>query len=223
MEKVSEFKNNSIYKNFTLTSGTRGGYNSVAYTNPQPDIIEISADESTVNQVLNKKSHKKRNLVFVVGSSALALGVGVLVLMRGLPKNTEKYLEKLKKYLEKKLEKSSIKGSDRLSEFLETSLRFVNSAINKAQSINNITSFKDILFKNLMERTKLTSKIHKQITDTFERLSRKTVLSSYFDFLAAFATSLWDPPKFPIGNSPCGAGFISLSFDFSGLPTRVPI
>ena len=44
-----------------------------------------------------------------------------------------------------------------------------------------------------------------------------------FPFLAAVATSLLEPPLFPIGINPCGAGFINLSFDFSGLPTRVPI
>ena len=42
-------------------------------------------------------------------------------------------------------------------------------------------------------------------------------------FLAAVATSLLDPPLFPIGINPCGAGLINLSFDFSGLPTRVPM
>ena len=163
----------NTFANFTLTPNQNRGYYLPAMQNTGEDKFDL-----TENQQI-KKSHKKRNLAFAVGTSALAVGGGVLILMRGLPKNTEKYLEKLKKYLEKKLEKASLKGSDRWSEFFESSIRFVNSAIEKAQSINNFTSLKDIGFKWLMDKTPLTAKIHQGITNFFERLARRTVISSY--------------------------------------------
>lgn len=124
-------------------------------------------------------THKGRNLAFAIGSSALFVGVGFLVLMRGLPKNTSKYLENVKDFLEKRLEKSVLKGSDRWNEFYIYSIRKLNTFIDKAQSINNFTSLKDVLFKFLMDKTKTGAKIHKNISDFFERISRRTVKSSY--------------------------------------------
>ena len=126
-----------------------------------------------------KKSHRKRKLAIAVASSALLVGGGMTLLMRGLPKNTEKYLENLKKYLEQKLEKSTSKGSERLSEFLEVSIRKVDSTIAKTQSINNFSSLKDVLFKNLMDRNKYTARIHKGISDYYEKLARNTVFKAY--------------------------------------------
>lgn len=131
------------------------------------------------NDTPQKHSHKKRNIALSVGGSALLVGAGILVLGRGLPKNTTKYLEKVKEYLEKKLAKSDLKGSDRWNEFYVYSLRKVNSFMEKAQSINNFTSLKDVLFKNLMGKTKFTKNIHNRISQFFEGISRKTVVSSY--------------------------------------------
>lgn len=126
-----------------------------------------------------EKSHRGRNLAFAIGSSALIVGAGFLLLTRGLPKNTAKHLEKIKEFLEKRLEKSAIKGSDYWNEFYVYSIRKVNSFIEKAQSINNFSSLKDILFKNIMSKNKTTARIHKKISDFFERISRKTVKSAY--------------------------------------------
>ena len=176
--QTGELKPDNTFRSFTLTSKTDRGYYLPAVQNTQGDKVNISAQNSDIN-VQPKKQHKKRNLAYAVGSSALLVGGGVLIMMRGLPKNTEKYLEKLKKYLEKKLEKSSMKGTDKWSEFFEISIRGVNSAIQKAQSINNFTTVKDVGFKWLMDRTKPTAKIHAGITRFFERIARQTVISSY--------------------------------------------
>ena len=138
-----------------------------------------TATTTSTNDTPQKHSHKKRNIALSVGGSALLVGAGILVLSRGLPKNTTKYLEKVKEYLERKLAKSDLKGSDRWNEFYVYSLRKVNSFMEKAQSINNFTSLKDVLFKNLMGKTKFTKNIHNRISQFFEGISRKTVVSSY--------------------------------------------
>ena len=138
-----------------------------------------TATTTPTNDTSQKHSHKKRNIALSVGGSALLVGAGILVLSRGLPKNTTKYLEKVKEYLERKLAKSDLKGSDRWNEFYIYSLRKVNSFMEKAQSINNFTSLKDVLFKKLMGKTKFTQNIHNRISQFFEGISRKTVVSSY--------------------------------------------
>lgn len=134
---------------------------------------------SSQEPIQEKKSHRGRNLIVGIGSSAVLVGAGLLMLTRGLPKNTTKYLEKVKEFLEKKLEKSSLTDSDKWTEFYTYSIRKVNGFIEKSQSINNFTSLKDILFKRFMDMTTFTAKIHKNISAFFEKISRKTVKSAY--------------------------------------------
>ena len=182
MVNQTSLQSERSFSNFTLSAVKPNYYLQPATTFPEQNSTvaddRFSSSQSEEKKP-EKKSHKKRNFTLALGSSALLVGGGVLMLTRGLPKNTEKYLESLKKFLEKKLEKSKWKGADSWSEFWIYSIRKVDSFIDKAQSINNFTSIKDILFKNLMDRTKFTANIHKKITDFFERLARKTVLSSY--------------------------------------------
>ncbi len=133
----------------------------------------------TANSEKPVRNRKKGGLAITIGTSALVAGFGVLFLMRGLPKNFGRNLEKMKKFFETKLEKSKISGIDSFNSFYIYSIRKLNSFIEKAQSLNNFTSLKDILFKRLMDKTKLTSKIHKSISNVFEKISRKTVTKSY--------------------------------------------
>lgn len=169
---------NNKFKDFTLGSNEKNYY---LAPGALKEYAATKIDNGEIKDKFNnsKQQKHKKSLAFAIGSSALLVGGGVMVLMRGLPKNTEKHLETLKKFLEKKLEKSKWKGSDSLSEFWVYSIRKVENFKKKSQSINNFTTLKDILFKNIMSHTKFTAKIHKGISDYFERLARKTVVSSY--------------------------------------------
>ncbi len=179
VEQVQNGKTN-IFNTFTLAEKNMAQYyipqehSVVKNTEPYTDTVTIN---SSPDEQIKKKTHRKRNLAYAVGSSALIVGGGVLVLMRGLPKNTEKYLDKLKKYFEKQSENS--KGSEKMQRFWEYSIRKIDSFKEATQSINNFTSLKDIQFKHLMDKTKPTSKVHKAISDYFEKLARKTVSKSY--------------------------------------------
>ena len=102
--------NKNIFSDFALRPGGQTFMNTAAQTS------------STVSNTESKKNRTK-TLAFAVGSSALLAGVGVLVLMRGLPKNTGNFLEKIKSFLEKRHEKNSLKGSDRWNEFYIYSIR----------------------------------------------------------------------------------------------------
>ena len=170
----SKINNEYLYNKFTqITSSGKTYYLKSDF--PTPD----STGSISTTPTKNNGKKPRRKLIVAVGSSALAVGLGVLFVMRGLPKNVGNKLERLKKYFEVKLENSKLNGIKSLDEFYIYSIRKLNSFIDKTQSINNATSLKDILFKKLMDKTKFTSKIHKSVSDYFEKLSYKTILKSY--------------------------------------------
>ena len=111
--------------------------------------------------------------------ATLASVASIVMLSRGFQKNANKYLNRFKDYLGRKQEKSFLQDSNQKAKFYEFSIRRVNSFIKKTESLNNITSAKDILFMKLMYKSEPTKKIHQSITEYFEKLSRKTVLDSY--------------------------------------------
>lgn len=138
-----------------------------------PDIADIKKEEA--------KKEKKNGRKIVIG--ALAVGFGTLALMKGaFSKTFAKNLDKLRT----KLELKSAKGGN-MSGFYRSVSKKITSFINKSESINNITSLKDILFSKLMFGTKFTENIHKGITRFFNKISRNTVNSSYAKTQKKFA------------------------------------
>ena len=139
---------------------------------------------ANIEEEKKKKSHK---FGIALAATALVAGFGTLAIMKGsLPKHITKYLEKWKL----KLENKSAKGGQ-FQSFYRYSLNQVESFLEKSQSINNFTSLKDVLFQKLMygkdgKRT-FTRKIHENITRVFDKLSRKTVNSSYSETHSRFA------------------------------------
>ena len=122
----------------------------------------------------NKKeeNHKWGKTIAI---SALVVGFGTMAIMKGaFPKKAAEYLGKIKVSLEKKVEKGG-----KFASFYKKSLDTINSFLEKSQSINNITSLKDILFQKFMYGTTLTKKVHEGITKLFKNIGRKTVNSSY--------------------------------------------
>ena len=57
-------------------------------------------------------------------------------------------------------------------------VKILDKVLSRSEAINNFTSFKDMLFKNLMNFSKFTGKIHDNITKLFEKIGRQTVLNS---------------------------------------------
>ena len=126
-----------------------------------------------------KEIHKKYKNTSAATIAALGTVVLLFTLSRGFQKNANTFLNKIKDYLETKLAHTSIKDSKNRKSFYEFFIRRINSFIHKSESINNITSLKDILFMKLMFETKPTKKIHEAITEYFEKVSEQTVLKSY--------------------------------------------
>lgn len=123
-----------------------------------------------------EKSHK---VIMTLGASALVLGFGILILMRGT-KGSNKFLSKIKDFLEKKVAQTkSLKTGNAVNQFYLSSLNKVNSFIEKCESINNFTSIKDAVCKKIMGKKKWSRHIYEKITRLFEKTSRETVITSW--------------------------------------------
>ena len=179
VQKVEKLQNINVNNNFVINKFARNEELGRNFYLPAKPILQAANTDDVVFAPQKAHPHRKRNLAISIGSSALVTGAGVLLIMRGLPKSTGKNLEKLKAFFEKKLEKSKISGIDSFNSFYIYSIRKINSFIDKTQSINNVTSLKDILFKKLMDRSRFTSRIHQSISDFFEKISRRTIIKSY--------------------------------------------
>lgn len=110
---------------------------------------------------------------------ALGAGFGTLALMKGvMSKSFKKVLDKWTISLQKKLSKNG-----KLKDFYQFALDKIDNFRNRLESINNITTLKDVAVQRLMygkkgQRT-FTRKIHEGITRFFDKISRRTVNSSY--------------------------------------------
>ncbi len=131
------------------------------------------------------KERKSRNLTTSIVAGSLVAGFGSLALLRGgFPKYIAPKLNKFKLNLEQKIANQKAgKSYGKLEELSIIGLRGVNTFLEKAQSINNLTSWKDIGFKRLMcgsnNERPVTSKIYKSVTKLFENIGSSTVSKSY--------------------------------------------
>lgn len=163
---------NSVNNSYSTSNVKQNGY--LLMSKKEVKNIKESGEEG--------KSHK---LAKSVAIGALIVGFGSLALLKGImPKGLNKRLDKLKIYLEQKVANMKAgKTVNKFEEFYIIALRGVDSFLNKSQSINNITSWKDVGFQRLMwgkkGNRKYTRKVHEWFTKLFERIGRNTVLGSY--------------------------------------------
>jgi hypothetical protein len=122
---------------------------------------------------------KKKVLGSKIVTYSLLAGFGTLALMKGvMSKSFSKVLNKWTISLEKKLTKDS-----KLKNFYRFVLGKIDGFRSRLESINNITTLKDVGVQRLMcgknGEHKFTRKIHEGITRLFDKISRNTVNSSY--------------------------------------------
>lgn len=142
-----------------------------------------------INAPFNEEEKKENNhkLGKTIAISALVVGFGTLaVLSGGLNKGTAKLLNKWKLKLEQKMAKGS-----RFKNFYRFTAGKIDTFLAKTESINNFTTLKDVAFQRLMwgkdGSRSFTRKIHEGVTKFFDRISRKTVNSSYSNTYDKFA------------------------------------
>lgn len=128
-------------------------------------------------QVKEEKNHK---LGMTIAASAIVLGFSVLALMRGLPKGLTGKTAKLLRFLENKVTKFSDETKNsRAAKIYEYSLKKVKDISVYFNSVNNLTTFKDIMFGKLMNKTIITGKAAQKVTNLFEKFTRRTVKNGY--------------------------------------------
>lgn len=162
---------------------TAGTYNSPFKDKESKYFLNSKKDIERVKE--GGQEGKTNKLSKTVAIGALVAGFGSLALIRGFAsKGAGKYLAKLKLKLEQKIANIKAgKTASKFEEFYIISLRAVDSFMKKSESINNITSWKDVGFQRLMwgknGNFKFTRKIHESVTKLFERIGRNTVINSY--------------------------------------------
>ena len=174
MTEISSVKTGNINNPFAEFKQNSKGY---YFMTQNPNTAQDSFDSTTKEKQEEKKT---RHLGKTIAMSALGAGIGILFLMRGLPKNAYKTIEKWSQKLEVKLNKQRKSGQvGKLEEFYTFTLNKLASFMGKAKSINNFVAVKDISFKKLMYQNKFTQKIHDNITEVYERIGIRTVNKSY--------------------------------------------
>lgn len=125
------------------------------------------ADDIFVSKEKEKAQRRAKTGV-IITSSAVGTTLLAVLLTKGLPKNTHKYL--------KNCLDSVKQNADSSKEKLQETLK---KGIEKVQSINNFNAFKDMLLQKLMEKVQFTRNMHKGITQLFENMAQSTVFSHY--------------------------------------------
>lgn len=142
-----------------------------------------------INAPFYEEEKKKNNhkLGKTIAISALVVGFGTLAIFSGgFNKGVAKFLNKWKLKLEQKMAKGS-----QFKNFYRFTVGKIDSFLDKSESVNNFTTLKDVFFQRLMwgkdGNRAFTRKIHEGVTGFFDRMSRKTVNSSYSKTYNKFA------------------------------------
>lgn len=138
----------------------------------------------TAKDIYEKQEHnKEKNGVkvgIIIASSAIIAALGIFALTKGLPKNTYRKLQNLSNRLEDKVSRRKLNGEEGfITSFYNYSLKKAVLFAEKAKSINNISSFKDLFLTKIMFKSKYTKYIWTKITSLFENLAIRSVNSGY--------------------------------------------
>ena len=140
--------------------------------------LETAQDIFETQEKNKEKKHKRVGLI--IASSAIAAALGIFALTKGLPKNTYRWLQNLSQRLEENVNRRKLNGeSGPVTSFYNYSLKKVLSFADKAKSINNFSSFKDLFLARVMAKNKYSQSLWQKITDLFENLARNSVNKAY--------------------------------------------
>ena len=170
IDNVRIYYTNSDYNPFNKNSG--------AYYITHQTIEDIFEDNK------KKEVQKEKALGLIISNIALVSALGGYALFKGLPVGTYKKLSRLGQRLEERI---GVSSDSRMMQFYNALLKGTRGAIDRTKSVNNFTSFKDLLFKKIMFKTSITAKIHEGITKLFEKMSKRTVNQRYGIFDNAFS------------------------------------
>jgi hypothetical protein len=126
-----------------------------------------------------RKTNNTKVIGLSIAGATLITAAGVFLLLKGGPRGLAKGFNKLRDYLENKILTSKLNTGKAPNKTILYLLSSVESASERAEAINNFVSFKDVLFKNFMAKTKITDRIHNGTTRVFGKIGRRTVKNAY--------------------------------------------
>lgn len=125
--------------------------------------------DNTKHEMINKTS----------AAGFVLMAASLLMFSKGFQKHSKIIFEKISAYFDKKTDKTILYSGPPKNNINALVSKKISSFLHKLESVNNITTFKDILFMKFMYKTRPTKKIHNSISQLFEKISRKTVATSY--------------------------------------------
>lgn len=163
-------------------------YNQKNNTQIKTSLPEILSPEEA------RKTHNTKTIGISIASATLLAAAGVFYLMRGGPKGFVKNINILRKNLENKLQQSKLDLEDNsfYNKFLQFSIKVTDWLQSKIDTLNNITTIKDLLFEKFMNNRltgKITGKIHSYITKVFAKVARRAVKNNYSETLEKIKNS----------------------------------
>ena len=163
-------------------------YNQKNNTQIKTSLPEILSPEEA------RKTHNTKTIGISIASATLLAAAGVFYLMRGGPKGFVKNINILRKNLENKLQQSKLDLEDNsfYNKFLQSSIKVTDWLQSKIDTLNNITTIKDLLFEKFMNNRltgKITGKIHSYITKVFAKVARRAVKNNYSETLEKIKNS----------------------------------
>ena len=138
------------------------------------NIVNTTVDTFVPESQDEEKKHTKRTAIRV-GSTVLVLSAIVALLN---PKFSSNLVNKLKTKSTKAGNKAKVDNSI-IGTWNKYKAKVLEGASNAIQCINNFNSAKDELFQKMCSKSPLTKKIHKGITEGFDKISRQTVYTKY--------------------------------------------
>ena len=162
VNQVSSNFNTTAHKQFSEFKQPTNGYFI------QPDLNNTSDDDKI----------DKKKLWIKLGIGVALIGLTSFGAIKAMPKSVVQKFDKFKQFLEKKIESEATNSKTAI--FYRTLLRGSLKAGEKFQGINNIISFKDILFKRkITDKIPFVDKACRSITGWFDDISRYTVKRYY--------------------------------------------
>ena len=154
----------------------------------QKPAAEDKKDELIVrnegNQIIMSpaQARKTNNLnkigLSIAGTMVFAAGI-VFFLLTGGPKGVAKGFTNLSQYFERLILESNMNTKTTPNKILLYLHNATSNIVRYIDALNNFTSFKDMLFTKIMGVTSFTEKIHKKITNVFEKIGLREVKKRY--------------------------------------------
>ena len=133
---------------------------------------------ATNSDAQNEDNIDKKKLWLKIGLGVALVGITSVGVFKAMPKSVSKKFDKFKQHLEKKIEKEATNSKTAI--FYRTVLKVSNSIAEKCQGVNNVISFKDILFKRrVSDKVPILKKACDGISKWFDDIGKFTVRSSY--------------------------------------------